>query len=241
MSHERSAPHLLLVEDDPVSSSFLSEALSALPAFVDVAGDIAHAVRLAGSRQHDLWLIDAHLPDGDGCLCLARLRETSDVRALAITAGASTQEYDALCACGFLEVLPKPVSIALLQATVRRLLGYRPDHHVREPAGGKLPVWDEQRALVAIGGNPDSLRALRKLFLEELPTLRQQLLAARHGEDVNAMRAVLHKLTAACGFVGAARLAQAVAALGLAPLDAACLRRFEFAAGDALDWRGPQD
>ena len=36
-------PRLLLVEDDPVSAVFLRDAATALPAAVDVAGNIADA------------------------------------------------------------------------------------------------------------------------------------------------------------------------------------------------------
>ena len=41
---------LLLVEDDPISLDFLSEALSGVPAQVDAAGDIASASGLARER-----------------------------------------------------------------------------------------------------------------------------------------------------------------------------------------------
>lgn len=240
MSHVRDPPRLLLVEDDPVSRSFLEEALADLPAVVDAAQDIAGALRLASANRHALWLIDAHLPDGDGGDCLRSLRLLHDVPALAITAGASREELDGLCSGGFVEVLLKPVTVALLQATVRRLLGERVDS-VREPAGEKLPVWDEARALAAIGGSRASLQALRKLFLDELPTLRQQVVDARGNDDVQSMQAVLHKLKAGCGFVGAARLARAVATLSRCPLDLDAFRRFEFAASDALDREQLQD
>jgi DNA-binding response OmpR family regulator len=233
MSQYATAPRLLLVEDDPVSAAFLREALASLPAQVDVATDIAQALRLASEHHHALWVIDAHLPDGSGSDCLAALRQLADTPALAVTAGAARQQLDQLCADGFLEVLPKPLAIDLLQGTVRRLLGGRGEM-VREP-GGKLPVWDEAQALAAIGGNRQSLLALRRLFLDELPAQRQQLLAARARTDAPAMAAILHKMIAGCGFVGAARLRQASEQLARAPMDEAALQRFGFAADDALD------
>src|SRR5438552_8097071 len=115
-------PRLLLVEDDATSAAFLQTALSGLPAHVDVAGDIAQAKRLAASAQHALWLVDAHLPDGDGLDALRALRSVARAPALAITAGAEREELDALCAGGYLEVLLKPVTMSLLLATVARLL-----------------------------------------------------------------------------------------------------------------------
>jgi DNA-binding response OmpR family regulator len=230
-------PRVLLVEDDATSAAFLAEALASLPAQVDVAGDIAQAIALARAGPHSLWLVDAHLPDGDGLDCLGALRALREVPALAITAGAPREELDALCAGGFLEVLMKPVSVGLLHATVRRLLG--DPAGVAEPAAaftgcGKLPVWEQEHALAAIGGNAGSLAKLRGLFLQELPLQREQLQRAQALGDAGAIAALLHKLRASCGFVGAARLGRAVEALSHSPLDAAALRNFGFAAEDTL-------
>lgn len=230
---------LLLVEDDPISCSFISEALEALPAHVDTAPNIAQALAHARDHGHALWLIDAHLPDGDGCDCLRALRQVSETPALAVTAGASREELDRLCSAGFLEVLLKPMSIALLQGTVMRLIG-TPMESPALAEGGKLPIWDEARALAAIGGSHGALQNLRLMFLEELPLLREQLFLAQRAGDCQAMGAVLHKLSASCGFVGAARVAKAVDALAREPLDVAALRRFDFAATDALQWRDAQ-
>lgn len=224
---------LLLVEDDETSRYFLAEALRALPAEVDEAADIEQALRLASSTRHDLWLIDAHLPDGDGVSCLRSLRRSHDTPALAITAGAAREELDQLCACGYLEVLLKPVSIALLHATVRRLLGQAPASAAPHDEG-KLPVWNEARALSAIGGNHGALLALRRIFLDELPDLRAQVLAAHQACDELALGAVLHKLKASCGFVGAIRLLGTVEALDRSRADARLAHEFADAVEDAL-------
>ncbi len=236
------ATRLLLVEDDATSAAFLAEALSALPARVDVAGSIAEAVRLAAAAPHSLWLVDAHLPDGDGLDCLRALRALHATPALALTAGAPRDELDALCAGGYLEVLLKPVSLALLQGTVRRLLGAEAAATVAavpKPAGAKLPAWEQERALAAIGGNAASLAKLRQLFLAELPAQRAELHAAQHAGDAPTVAALVHKLRAGCGFVGAARLAAAVEGLARAPLDAGAMQAFDFALADTFAAASP--
>lgn len=237
MSQYMSTPRLLLVEDDVVSAGFFREALITMPAEVDVAADIAQAVRQVQGRRYDAWLIDAHLPDGNGVECLHALRRHSDSPAVAITAGASEQELRALMTAGFVEVLLKPLSISALHSSMRTLLGGH--RRTLAPVCGKLPVWDEARALAAIGGSETALHALRRLFLDELPSMSQQLRAAQGDGDTQLLRALLHKLTASCGFVGAARLSGIVGELKLSPLDATALDRFDFAATDALEW--PRD
>lgn len=243
MSLVPAPPRLLLVEDDAVSRQFLVDALTGMPAQVDAAASIAHAVELASRQDHALWLIDAHLPDGDGIACLRALRQLrSSTTALAITAGTSREMLDGLCAAGFVEVLLKPVSIALLRGTVARLIDGGPAATPTKAAPGKMPVWDREAALAAIGGNEQSLMALRRMFLDELPALRAQLERAQAGGDVTGVAGIVHKLKASCRFVGAARIAAAIDQLEAQPLDPGALDRLRFAMDDAKDWKetGPE-
>jgi CheY-like chemotaxis protein len=234
MSQSANTPHLLLVEDDPVSRAFLAEALRLLPAEVTAVECIADAESLASTTRHALWLIDAHLPDGDGVQCLRRLRALQpDVPALSVTAEAFAEELTALLAAGFMEVIQKPVTIALLLASVRRSLGQPAIAVIAEP-GPKLPEWDDAAALAALGGNVASLTMLRGLFFAELPGDREHAFNAFQHGDADSVRAVLHRLKASCGFVGAIRLRQAVQAWSEAPLDADSRQRFEWATNDLL-------
>lgn len=232
-------PRVLLLEDDPVSAAFLASALEALPARVEVATSLAEArVR---AEDCDLWLFDAHLPDGDGASLLAALRARGlRTPALAHTAEARREPLDALIAAGFDEVLLKPLSVAALQAGVRRALG---DAGTRAPVEShadiaalcaKLPVWDDAAALRALNGQRAHVAAMRGLFMQELPTAATRTIDAARRDDDAAMRAELHRLRASCGFVGAARLAEAVDGLHAAPRDTNVMARFEHAVQDTL-------
>lgn len=226
-------PSILLVEDDATSCAYLSALTRTLPATVETAGDIATAMRMAAAHRHDLWLIDAHLPDGSGVDLLRALRDTMPATpALAHTAARERSELDPLIAAGFAEVLVKPVDSATWLGAIRRALGrsVADQGDTREPApSGKLPVWDDATAAAALGGNMDNVAALRSLFLGELPA---QVQAVRAGGD--ARRDQLHRLRASCGFVGAARLEAAVRQLQ-ASADPAVLQAFLDAAADTLE------
>lgn len=222
-------PRLLLVEDDPVSAAFLRDVATALPAEVDVAGNMAEALACTSARHHDLYLFDAHLPDGRGETLLRQLRERGlTTPALAHTAAREDALRDRLLAAGFVDVLCKPLTLAELHDALRRHLD------LPAPGRGTHPVWDDEAALAALGGHQAHVEALRDLFLKELPSQRQRIEAASVQGDEVAIRAELHRLVAGCGFVGAARLAAAVRELQGMPRDAPALQRFGFALDELL-------
>lgn len=235
-------PGILLLEDDPVSAAFLVAAIEALPARVDLAGTLSEARALAIGRTYDLWLFDAHLPDGSGAGLLAELRgRDMRTRALAHTADAQRDALDALIDAGFEEVLLKPLSVARLQGAVRRFYGGASvidaddDPQDGTIAGcGKLPVWDDDAALRAFNGQRSHVDSIRTLFAQELPQTAARISAALAHHDNAALRGELHKLQAGCGFVGAARLGEAVRALHATPDSVRTLAQFEGALQDTL-------
>jgi CheY-like chemotaxis protein/HPt (histidine-containing phosphotransfer) domain-containing protein len=241
-AHPALPPRLLLLEDDPVSAAFLTAALDALPARVTHAATLAEARIVA--EGCDLWLFDAHLPDGDGATLLAELRFRGlRTPALAHTAEARRELLDVLIDAGFAEVLQKPLTMAQLQAAVRRALGDAASATAKHEATrgdphrcAKSPVWDDAAALRALNGRRDHVAAMRGLFLQELPPVATRVTEAAARDDTDALRGELHRLQASCGFVGAARLAAAVDALRDAPHDPAALAQFDGAAQDTLSW-----
>jgi DNA-binding response OmpR family regulator len=236
-----SLPRVLLLEDDPVSAAFLSAAVEALPARVDVAGTLAEARSMASAHEHDLWLFDANLPDGLGADLLVELRAQGlQTRALAHTADAQRTALDALIDAGFEEVLLKPLSVAQLQGAVRRFCnGARMEVDAMTPEEptahcGKQPVWDDDAALRALNGNRAHVDTMRGLFAQELKQVSTRLAAALANRDAAALRGELHKLQAGCGFVGAARLGAATRDLQEAPHAENVIAQFEGALQDTL-------
>lgn len=234
-------PHILLLEDDPVSAAFLSAAIEGVPARVDLAATLAEARNKAAAQTHALWLFDANLPDGLGADLLAELRaQGRRTRALAHTADNRREALDALIDAGFEEVLLKPLSVAQLQGTVRRFCG---DASIRASTSahgrasqncGKHPIWDDAAALRALNGSHAHVDTMRGLFAQELPQVSKRTTAALANRDAAALRGELHKLQASCGFVGAARLGAATRDLLDGSDDADTVAQFEGALQDTL-------
>lgn len=223
-------PRLLLVEDDPVNAAFLAGAAAALPADVVQAACLAEAEAACRTDTFDLLLFDANLPDGRGEDLLRALREAGIATvALAHTADLDPDQHARLRAAGFAEVLRKPLSVATLHAALRRAL----PAHIAVP-----PSWDDAAALAALGGQPAHVQALRAMFLAELPGQRLRIAEGITTGDLAAVRGELHRLVASCGFVGAARLGDAVRGLQVDPLDPVALAALTTAI-DALLAHGP--
>lgn len=228
-------PRILLVEDDQISAAFLAAAAEALPANVDTVGSRAAAIAQANNIAYALWLVDAHLPDGDGPGLLAELRgQGLDAPAIAHTASRDESLHHTLHEAGFTAVLVKPLGAAALRAALAGALAGRRASRVAEPtptSGVRAnSAWDDAAALRALNGQHAHVEALRQLFLDELPAARGLVLESARRSDRDAMRDALHRLRASCGFVGAARLEQAVIALQADPLSAGALESFDAAA-----------
>lgn len=210
---------ILLLEDEPVSRDFLTEALTALGWRVEAFGDGESAVARAIGQRFDALALDLNLPGIDGIETLRRIRNrdehaSADAPALALSADNRPELHARLRRQGFEAVGCKPLTLGEL-AAVLAVLGFdagQPARATPRPMEGpaSLPIWNDAAALTTLGGQHDTLTALRQLMLADLPGQCEQILA---DPDSGATRTVLHRLRAACGFCGAERLARSVIAL----------------------------
>lgn len=226
---------ILLVEDDPTSLAFFKAALKPLDVVVETADCSGIALSLAQDRRHALWLFDARLPDGTGIGLLTRLRaQGMRTPAIAHTASTSTAEQAELLAAGFEQVMVKPLAPAELQAMVLAALQAPASAPpIQENAADPPLVWDDLAADRALNGNRQHVATLRRMFLADLERTRERIVSG-WTDDRGAAQAELHKLRAACGFVGAASLADAVEALQHMPDQPQSLERFARAVGETL-------
>ena len=198
--------HVLLAEDDAVSQRFFAAALAALGCVVDTCDRGDEALRLARTRPYDLLLLDVRLPTIGGADLLHALRADAqavsrDSVALASSAALDFSQRRTLLAAGFAGIVPKPVTLATLEALVqaqRLRLGHA--------------LLDDTAALQALGRSRDSMNALRGLLAAELTELAGDFEHRLHHDPASLVEP-LHRLQAACGFCGAPTLAAAAAAL----------------------------
>jgi CheY-like chemotaxis protein len=223
---------ILLVEDNPVSREFLLEALSQLPVSIDVADTLAGACLKARQHGHDLFLCDVHLPDGNPETIFKSVSQCQpNTPIVAITAEANPAACSSLMETGYREVWGKPITIAVLQKNVCRIIGISVGAADMDIKHGR---WDETTALRAVGNNAATLAALRGMFLAELPQQIKTIKLAYENRHSVELKGECHKLLASCGFVGAARLTHSVRQLSENPGDRTALDSVLIEAGYCL-------
>ena len=189
---------VLLVEDDPAVQRILQLALREEGFDVAVTASGAGATELLIERQVDVVLLDLMLPDMDGLEVCRRVRHTSTVPLMIITARSDSHDVVAGLEAGADDYVVKPFVAKVLSARIRALL--------RRSEGGSLaakPVLEvgplrihREQAQVLRDGRPVSLTRTEFLLLTEL--------AARTGAVVS--RAELLQLGWGYDYLGDGRL-----------------------------------
>jgi CheY-like chemotaxis protein len=247
--------HVLLAEDTPLNREIAMALLTDLGCTVRQAENGAQALSWVQREAFDLVLMDCQMPEMDGYEATRRIRALEAARQppapplciIALTANALAGDREACLAAGMTDYLPKPVTSALLAATLGRHLAgrprpaaSRPGRALPPPAVAAAPAGTDDSApafdpmvlaglpMVADGSDPGFATQLLHQYLQSSAALLgscQQALAA--GDRTTLQRAV-HTLKSTSGQVGAAALARQAGAVETA------LRSGQPLADDAL-------
>lgn len=110
---------VLVVDDDPAIGRTLRLNLRARGYEVEVVTDGRAALQVVAARPPDLAILDLGLPDVDGIQVLARLRRTSDIPLLVLSARYGSETKVQALDLGADDYLTKPFDINELLARIR--------------------------------------------------------------------------------------------------------------------------
>jgi DNA-binding response OmpR family regulator len=146
---------ILVVEDHRPLAAMLERVLGAERYDVDVAVDGNEALRRARERPFDLVVLDLMLPGLDGIAVCRRLRATSSIPILVLTARGRTEDRVLGLDSGADDYVAKPFHNEELLARVRALLrrtASRPAHRLQRRRG----LADGQRRPAGRGDRPSA-------------------------------------------------------------------------------------
>lgn len=114
---------LLVIEDDAVAASHLTQGLTDAGYTVDLAHDGPCGLTMAQSGDHDLWVVDVMLPGLDGLSLLRTLREGGKTTpTLILSALGEVDDRVKGLRAGGDDYVVKPYAFSELQARIEALL-----------------------------------------------------------------------------------------------------------------------
>lgn len=116
------SPRILVVEDEPGISGFISAALTASGYDVEKAGNGKEALMLIASHCPDAVVLDLGLPDIDGQKIISSVREWSSVPILVVSARAHERDKITAFEQGADDYITKPFSTGELLARMKTAL-----------------------------------------------------------------------------------------------------------------------
>ena len=115
-------PRVLAVDDDPEILDLLDRGLKIEGFDVRVASDGEAALKALAEHPTDVVVLDVMMPGLDGLAVIHRIRETSDVPVLFLSARERVRDRIAGLEAGGDDYLPKPFAFGELVARLRALL-----------------------------------------------------------------------------------------------------------------------
>ena len=208
-SPARNRPLVLTVEDESRIARYLRSSLQMAGYDVLVAADGVQALEQVKSNHFDLILLDLGLPHLDGFGVLARIRETSDVPIVVVTARDSEDDKVKALMAGADDYVTKPFGTRELQArlvaVLRRTHSYESAVEKKEPVyiNGELRIDVQTRRVLiheqSVHLTPTEYRLLL-IFCENLNRVltHDYLLAnvwgTEYSQDVHILRATIWRL-----------------------------------------------
>jgi len=224
ISASPSTARVLVVDDDPLSSSLQAHLALLLGHTATIEHDAERAVELALSGNFDLMLLDLGMPKVDGFEALRRLREqeTKSERkplpVIAVTGYSSESDRLSCLMAGFNEHLSKPVQAASLASAIERALGSRNpprqygERVVQESDAERLRATVRRLSSVKPGDRQFAPTVTESFALRSAQLIETLAMAVEASDTEQASRAA-RALKASAEFLGALRLAQMSAEL----------------------------
>src|SRR5207248_3806325 len=147
-------PFILIVEDDPQIRRFLRATLAAEGYGYQEALTAGESLTLLNSSRPDLILLDLGLPDRDGLEVIRRVRESSQLPIVVLSARGEESDKIAALDLGADDYVAKPFGVgellARIRAALRRAATVAPEGAILR--FGRVEV-DLEKRIVRVDGN----------------------------------------------------------------------------------------
>ena len=210
---------ILVAEDNEINRKVISQQLNLLGFATVIAGDGKEALQLWENGDFALLLTDLNMPNMDGYELSKAIRQAEaegrHLPIVALTANALTSEEKRCKEAGMDDYLSKPVTLARLQATLKKWLPVIIELDTGEalefPVSEQLSVLDTGVLANLVGEDPALIEDILKDYQQSAQTLAAEIRAALAKGDMKTVGDCAHKLKSSSRAVGALALGEVCA------------------------------
>jgi signal transduction histidine kinase/DNA-binding response OmpR family regulator/HPt (histidine-containing phosphotransfer) domain-containing protein len=206
---------VLVVEDNLVNQKLTARMLERLGYQPDVVGNGREALKALSMGSYAAIVMDCQMPEMDGYEATRMIRageNGSHIPIIALTANAMQEDRDHCRAAGMDDYLSKPITTQQLGEVLGRWISVpTPDNPACESGSEHHPtnggaLFDADRMLVNIGGDPDLFKQLLDMFLERYPVMLCEIHEALRTQDGPRLERAAHTMKGTAGNLCAAEI-----------------------------------
>jgi PAS domain S-box-containing protein len=195
--------HILLAEDNTVNQRLAVRILEKRGHSVVVAWNGKEALAALEREPFDLVLMDVEMPEMGGFEATAHVRRREKdsgkhVPILALTAHAMKGDRERCLQAGMDGYVAKPIQARELYQAIAELLPASPSAET----GVSAVILDRGEALEHVGGDPELLRELTDVFLQDCPRMMEEARDALQAGDILKLKRAAHSIKGAAGILG---------------------------------------
>ncbi len=203
---------ILVAEDNPINQTLVVRLLQKMGHTSVVAQNGAEALSLVSNQQFDLILMDVQMPVMDGLAATAAIRKMEQTTGVhipifAVTARAMKGDNELCLRAGMDGYIAKPIRFSDIEKALA--LGGKAEPS-REDEAEKVRLtahsWGRDQALDRVGGDPELLRELCQIFLDESPKLLAKIKEGLANGDHEEVQRTAHSLKGGVSYLAAEKL-----------------------------------
>jgi two-component system sensor histidine kinase/response regulator len=209
--------HVLVAEDNSVNQKVAVRMLEKLGYRADVAANGVEALEALSRIRYAAVLMDVQMPEMDGYEATKEIRKREGVDRhtpiIAMTANALEGDREKALEAGMDDYVSKPVKPEKLELVLGHwILQREPSEVEADPTASEEAPLDEW-ALAGLRelqqeGDPDLVKELVVLFLDDAPSQLAALRGAIEEEDADSVERIAHTLKGSSGSMGAKKMAE---------------------------------
>ncbi|HXX22352.1 MAG TPA: response regulator [Terriglobia bacterium] len=199
LRENRRGLQIMVVEDNIVNQRLAEHLLRRKGHIVTIANNGHEALELLGRQNCDLALVDVQMPEMDGLQLTAAIREKekstgAHLPIIAMTAYAMKGDRERCLAAGMDDYIPKPINSRQLFDMIEGVQSVGLKAPPATESGINQEILDESTLRARFEGEPELLRDVVNLFLDDCPKLLDGIRGAVERSDAQALERAAHKL-----------------------------------------------